>query len=133
MFIFPFIISYFSTIENRETFFVLNPFTAIIPVLTDTGITVSGITENFFKISSVSTQSVDRHFHILITLVFYGTGWVGYDPNPGVDVIFGLKLLMFVFPAIALTVSVICWKIYELHGETLEKMREELAKHPEIK
>ena len=68
-----------------------------------------------------------------IALVFSGTGWAGYDPNPGVDVITGLKLLMFVFPAIALTISIICWKLYELHGEELERMREELAKHPEIK
>ena len=68
-----------------------------------------------------------------IALVFTGTGWAGYDPNPGVNVIFGLRLLMFVFPAIALTVSIICWKLYDLHGETLERMREELAKHPEIK
>ncbi|MFX0070886.1 MAG: MFS transporter [Candidatus Hermodarchaeota archaeon] len=68
-----------------------------------------------------------------IALVFSGTGWAGYDPNPGVNVIIGLKLLMFLFPALALVVSIICWKVYELHGETLAKMREELAKHPEIK
>ncbi len=68
-----------------------------------------------------------------IALVFSGTGWAGYDPNPGVNVIIGLKLLMFLFPAIALIVAIIFWKFYELHGETLMKMREELAKHPEIK
>ena len=68
-----------------------------------------------------------------IALVFTGAGWAGYDPNPGVNVIIGLKLLMFLFPAIALIISIICWKSYELHGETLDKMREELAKHPEIK
>lgn len=68
-----------------------------------------------------------------IALVFSGAGWAGYDPNPGVDVIIGLKLLMFVFPAIALTISIICWKLYDLHGDELKRMREELAKHPEIK
>jgi GPH family glycoside/pentoside/hexuronide:cation symporter len=68
-----------------------------------------------------------------IALVFSGTGWAGYDPNPGVNVIIGLKLLMFLFPAIALIVAIIFWKSYELHGETLMKIREELAKHPEIK
>ena len=68
-----------------------------------------------------------------IALVFSGTGWAGYDPNPGVNVIIGLKLLMFLFPAIALIIAIIFWKLYELHGETLIKMREELAKHPEIK
>jgi Na+/melibiose symporter-like transporter len=65
--------------------------------------------------------------------IFAGTGWAGYDPNPGVDVIIGLRLLMFVFPAIALVIAILFFWSYELHGETLEKMREELAKHPELK
>jgi len=68
-----------------------------------------------------------------IALVFTGAGWAGYDPNPGVDVIIGLRLLMFLFPALALSIAIIFWKLYDLHGDTLDKMREELAKHPEIK
>ncbi len=68
-----------------------------------------------------------------IALVFTGAGWAGYDPNPGVDVIIGLRLLMFLFPALALAIAIIFWKSYELHGDTLDKMRAELAKHPEIK
>jgi Na+/melibiose symporter-like transporter len=85
-----------------------------------------GINALIHRISTILSIST-------IALVFSGAGWAGYDPNPGVNVIFGLKLLMFVFPAIALTISIICWKLYGLHGETLEKMREELARHPEIK
>ena len=42
-------------------------------------------------------------------------------------------MLMFVFPAIALVLSMEYFYFYELHGETLEKMREELAKHHELK
>lgn len=68
-----------------------------------------------------------------IALVFTGAGWAGYDPNPGVNVIIGLRLLMFLFPALALGIAILFWKSYELHGDTLDKMREELAKHPEIK
>jgi GPH family glycoside/pentoside/hexuronide:cation symporter len=85
-----------------------------------------GINALIHRISTILTITT-------IAFVFAGTGWAGYDPNPGVNVIIGLKLLMFVFPAIALTISIICWKFFELHGETLKKMREELAKHPEIK
>jgi len=68
-----------------------------------------------------------------IALVFTGAGWAGYDPNPGVNVIIGLRLLMFLFPALALVIAILFWKSYELHGDTLDKMRAELAKHPEIK
>jgi GPH family glycoside/pentoside/hexuronide:cation symporter len=63
-----------------------------------------------------------------IALVFTGTGWAGYDPNPGVDVIIGLKLLLFLFPAIACVIAILFLKSYDLHGEKLAKMREELQK-----
>lgn len=63
-----------------------------------------------------------------IALVFTGTGWAGYDPNPGVDVIIGLKLLLFLFPSIALVIAILFLKSYDLHGEKLAKMREELQR-----
>jgi Na+/melibiose symporter-like transporter len=72
---------------------------------------------------------------VTIALVFSGTGWSSYTPvtnNPELTVI-GLKLLMFVFPAIALIIAILFFLSFELHGENLKKMREELAKHPELK
>ncbi|MFW9897184.1 MAG: MFS transporter [Candidatus Thorarchaeota archaeon] len=69
-----------------------------------------------------------------IYLVFTGTGWEGYSvsvPQNLIDI--GLKLIIVVFPAIALIGSIIFFKFYDLHGEKLEKMRKELEKHPELK
>jgi GPH family glycoside/pentoside/hexuronide:cation symporter len=63
-----------------------------------------------------------------IALVFTGTGWAGYDPNPGIDVIIGLKLLLFLFPSIALVIAILFLRSYDLHGEKLAKMREELQR-----
>ncbi|MFX0070650.1 MAG: MFS transporter [Candidatus Hermodarchaeota archaeon] len=63
-----------------------------------------------------------------IALIFTGTGWAGYNPNPGVDVIIGLKLLLFLFPVIALVIAILFLRSYDLHGERLMKMREELKK-----
>lgn len=63
-----------------------------------------------------------------IAIVFSGTGWAGYTPNPGIDVIFGLRLLMFLFPTIACGIAVLFLLSYELHGEKLTQMREELQK-----
>jgi GPH family glycoside/pentoside/hexuronide:cation symporter len=57
-----------------------------------------------------------------IAIVFTGTGWAGYDPNPSVDVIIGLKLLLFLFPSIALVFAIFFLKSYDLHGEKLAKM-----------
>jgi len=70
-----------------------------------------------------------------IYFIFSGTGWSQYVPI--VDDPFlrdlGLKALMFIFPSIALIVSMLFFKFYDLHGEKLEKMRQELEKHPELK
>lgn len=81
--------------------------------------------------SFYGTNAFVHRLHIIllistIALIFSGTGWGGYDPNPNVDVILGLKLLMFLFPAIALVFAIIFLKMYDLHGEKLETMRSQL-------
>jgi glycoside/pentoside/hexuronide:cation symporter, GPH family len=69
-----------------------------------------------------------------IAPLFAGTGWSEYTPIPSDPLLiqFALKSLMFIFPAIALIISILLFKSYGLHGEKLEKMREELKKHPEL-
>ncbi len=44
-----------------------------------------------------------------------------------------LKALIFVFPAIARIASTLFFKFNDLHGKKLEKMRQELEKHHELK
>ncbi|MFX1504388.1 MAG: MFS transporter, partial [Promethearchaeota archaeon] len=70
-----------------------------------------------------------------IYFIFSGTGWSTYVPivdNPVLRDI-GIKSLMFIFPSLALIGSILFFKYYDLHGEKLEKMREELEKHPDLK
>ena len=70
-----------------------------------------------------------------IAIIFSGTGWSEYAPiitDPALRDI-GLKALIFLFPSIALVGSILFFKSYDLHGERLEKMREELQKHPDLK
>ncbi len=70
-----------------------------------------------------------------IYIVFSGTGWSSYEPvvNNPVLLDLGIKSLMFLFPSIALIGSILFFKFYDLHGEKLEKMRQELEKHPDLK
>jgi Na+/melibiose symporter-like transporter len=73
-----------------------------------------------------------------IAIIFSGTGWSEYIPNiTDPSLLFlrdiGLKALIFVFPSIALVGSILFFKSYGLHGDRLEKMREELQKHSELK
>ncbi len=70
-----------------------------------------------------------------IAIIFSGTGWSDYVPVVADPLLLeiGIKALMFVFPSLALIGSILFFKFYDLHGEKLEKMREELEKHPELK
>jgi GPH family glycoside/pentoside/hexuronide:cation symporter len=70
-----------------------------------------------------------------IYIIFSGTGWSSYVPVVADPLLreIGIKTLMFLFPSIALVGSILFFKFYDLHGEKLEKMRQELEKHPELK
>ncbi len=83
--------------------------------------------------SFYGTNAFVHRLHIIliistIAIVFTGAGWAGYNPNPGVDVMIGLKLLMFLFPAIALVIAIVFLKSYDLHGRKLDSMRDELSR-----
>jgi GPH family glycoside/pentoside/hexuronide:cation symporter len=74
---------------------------------------------------------------IATVIAMFGTmGWdkqyIPVSANPAL-VEFGLKAIIWIFPAIALVIGVIMMKLYGLHGERLEKMRKELEQHPELK
>lgn len=66
-------------------------------------------------------------FSILtISLIFTETGWEEYTPNPGVDVIIGLRLLMFAFPSIAIGIMTICLYFYPFTKSRVMELKEEL-------
>jgi GPH family glycoside/pentoside/hexuronide:cation symporter len=85
-----------------------------------------GINAFIHRISTILTI-------LTIMIVFTGTSWAGgYTPIYDETVEIGLKVIIFVFPAIGCLVAIVFFKWYDLHGEKLEKMREELKKHPEL-
>ncbi len=63
--------------------------------------------------------------------MFGNIGWdKQYIPLPA-DlniVILGLKAIMVIFPSIALVIGLLAMRSYDLHGEKLERIREELKK-----
>ncbi len=70
---------------------------------------------------------------LAIASVFSGAGWAEYTPNPGIDVIFGLRSLMFIFPAVALIIAIIAITQYPLHGEKLKSIQEKVKEIHEQK
>jgi GPH family glycoside/pentoside/hexuronide:cation symporter len=71
-----------------------------------------------------------------VIIMFGNIGWdKNYDPvsaDPTV-VEWGLKAIIWVFPAIALLIGILMMRSYGLHGERLEAMRREIEQHPELK
>jgi len=74
---------------------------------------------------------------IATVILMFGTmGWdQKYDPvtSDPFLVELGLKAIIWIFPAIALTIGILMMKSYGLHGERLENMRKEIEQHPELK
>ena len=72
---------------------------------------------------------------IAIGLVFSGFGWEEYNPliNDPVDLANALKILIFVFPAIALAIAVISLFKYPLDGEKLKRVKLKLSELHEEK
>ncbi|MFX0047449.1 MAG: MFS transporter [Candidatus Hermodarchaeota archaeon] len=64
---------------------------------------------------------------LAIATVFDTVGWktfdVGVDP---IQVALGLRLLIFVFPAVALAIGILAMYKYPLHGEKLSSIREKV-------
>lgn len=73
---------------------------------------------------------------ITIWIMFGTMGWEQeFIPVPddlGL-VIFGLKSLMFIFPAIAFMIAILFLKSYSLHGEKLRNIREKIKNHPDLR
>ncbi|MBD3253930.1 MAG: MFS transporter [Candidatus Lokiarchaeota archaeon] len=64
---------------------------------------------------------------ITISFVFTSSGWEEYTPNPGADIILGIKLLMVVFPGIAIALSLICLYFYPFTKEYVQEIKQNMA------
>jgi GPH family glycoside/pentoside/hexuronide:cation symporter len=70
---------------------------------------------------------------VIIGLVFTSTDWYSYTPNPGVDVVLGLRILMGIYPAIVLALSLIGLYFYPIKGTRLAENRKKLTELHEKK
>jgi GPH family glycoside/pentoside/hexuronide:cation symporter len=85
-----------------------------------------GVITFFIRLATVTN-------FVVIGIVFSGAAWSTYTPNPGVDVILGLRFLIGIFPAIVLGVCIIALIGYPIHGKRLSELREKLDKLHEQK
>jgi GPH family glycoside/pentoside/hexuronide:cation symporter len=72
-----------------------------------------------------------RFSNVLVILaigsIFSTVGWTTFESIPLItDVVFGLRILMFLFPAIALAIAIFAIYKYPLDGEKLKAVKEKL-------
>ena len=71
---------------------------------------------------------------LAINLVFTNVGWTVYEPESVTpDVIFGLRLLICIFPIVALLIAILAIYKFPLDGEYLRTVKEKLQKIHEEK
>ncbi|TFG08072.1 MAG: MFS transporter [Promethearchaeota archaeon] len=63
---------------------------------------------------------------VTISLVFVSTGWEEYAPNPDADLLLGLRLIVVVFPGLAIIASLICLYFYPYTKEKIAEMKEQM-------
>ena len=84
-----------------------------------------GVANFFMRLSMVLSITT-------VSFVFTSTGWEEYVPNPGVNVIVGLRFLFVIVPAIALGISLVCIYFYPFTKQKVLEMKEQLkALHEE--
>ncbi len=81
--------------------------------------TFYGIMLFFMRLAGVLTI-------VTISLVFTSTGWETYDPNPNINVIIGLRVLIVIFPAIALGIMAICLYFYPFSKSRVIELKKDL-------
>ena len=78
-----------------------------------------GVTNFFMRLAGVLSI-------LTVALVFQGADWAEYTPIVGVNVIFGLKMLVFTFPSIGVGVLILCLYFYPFTKKKVEEIKTEL-------
>ncbi|UCH03683.1 MAG: MFS transporter [Candidatus Thorarchaeota archaeon] len=85
----------------------------------------------FFGVNALIMRLSVVFIFLSIASVFNNTGWAVFDPLPGAETILGLRLLLGVFPAIALLMGALGMTRFRLTGEewrSVKKQRDEIHK-----
>ncbi|MFX1339581.1 MAG: MFS transporter [Promethearchaeota archaeon] len=82
----------------------------------------------YFGINALITKLSTILVIISISLVFNTVGWAVFEPVATENIILGLRILMFVFPAIALTIGLIVISRFPITKEKYEQLKQDIEK-----
>jgi GPH family glycoside/pentoside/hexuronide:cation symporter len=82
--------------------------------------TFFGITNFFMRLSAVLSI-------LSVSLIFLSTGWEEWTENPEIDTLLGIQLLMVLFPAIAVGLSLLCLYFYPYTKAKVNEVKEKMV------
>ncbi|MFW9901643.1 MAG: hypothetical protein ACFFDY_10165, partial [Candidatus Thorarchaeota archaeon] len=68
-----------------------------------------------------------------VSLVFVSTGWETWTPDPDFDILLGIRLLMVLFPIIAIALSLVCLYFYPFTKSKVDGIKSQLKELHEKK
>lgn len=71
----------------------------------------------FFGVNALVMRLSVIFMFVSIAMVFDNVGWAVFDPLPGAETILGLRMLLGVFPAVAMVIGVLAISRFRLTGE----------------
>jgi GPH family glycoside/pentoside/hexuronide:cation symporter len=106
-----------------------------LPAVMDEDELVTGIRREggYFGINALMIRLTTIATYITISIVFTNVGWTIFEPKAGTNIIFGLRILMVIFPAIALGIGIISMIRFPITKERDEQIKKELIKLHEQK
>ncbi|TFG09047.1 MAG: MFS transporter [Promethearchaeota archaeon] len=82
----------------------------------------------YFGINALITKLSTIFVILSISLVFNTVGWTVFNPRATENIIFGLRALMFIFPAIALTIGFLVITKFPITKEKYEQIKRDIEK-----
>lgn len=84
---------------------------------------------SYYGVNALFLRMTTVLVFLAISSVFTSVGWAVFEPEYVTpEIIFGLRSLMFIFPAIALGIAILSIYKYPLDGEKLSQLKSELQK-----
>jgi len=87
----------------------------------------------YYGINALITKLSTIMVILSINLVFNTTGWEVFDPTGTIAVETGLRILVFVFPAIALGIGIVSICKFPINREKYQEIKKEVDKLHEVK
>jgi len=87
----------------------------------------------YYGINALITKLSTILVILTINLVFRSTGWKVFDPSGTVEIEFGLRSLIFIFPAIALGIGILSISRFPITKEKYEQIKRDVEKLHEEK